>query len=460
MSLQAIVKRCAGLDVHKKTVVVCVLLLDEGSGVARKYIRTFGTMTSQLLELADWLVTEGVTQVAMESTGVLWKPVFNILEGNVEKLLLVNAQHIKNVPGRKTDVKDSEWIAQLLQHGLLSPSFVPERPLRELRDLTRHRAQITSEKAREINRIHKVLEDANIKLGAVASDVMGVSGRAMLRALIEGVQSPQEMAELARKRLRGKIPQLKLALEGRVGEHHRFLLKMHYDHVLYLEGHLAQLTARIIELIGDAPELPPPDDPGGSEPGSDKKGQTRKDASTERRPVASAGSLSPLSLAAAARMIDEVPGIDVASAQDLLAEIGTDMDRFPTHKHLCSWACQCPGNHESAGKKSKGKRRSGNRWLSRVLSEMAWAASHTKETYLAAQFRRLARKRGNKRAIVAVGHTILGIVYHMLKYHRAYKDMGGDFFDSLEPARLTRYHIKRLESLGYKVELSKNTVAA
>lgn len=433
--MEAILERCAGLDVHQKTVTACVLLL-QGKGPVTKSVRTFGTMTVDLLALADWLSEQEVSHVAMESTGVLWKPVFNILESQFT-LLLVNAQHIKNVPGRKTDVKDSEWIAQLLQHGLLSASFVPERPVRELRDLTRNRAQLNSEKTRQINRIHKVLEDANIKLGAVASDIMGVSGRAM-QALIEGGQTPQAMAQLARKKLRQKIPELEQALQGRISEHHQFLLRMHYEHVLYVEEQLAKLSARIVRLIDQS--MPP-------------RGPDSGATTQDNMPA-------PLSLGEAVQLVDTVPGIDVSSAQDLLVEIGTDMGRFPTHKHLSSWACQCPGNYESAGKKGKGKRRKGNRWLSRVLSEIAWAATHTKDTYLAALYKRLARKRGKKRAIVAVGHAILVIVYHMLRHHCSYHELGVDFLDRLEPIRVGQYHLQRLRSLGYVIQIVEQPVAA
>lgn len=431
--MDVIVKRCAGLDVHQKSVTVCVRLLDE-AGAVEQSVRTFGTMTRQLLELADWLSEQGVTQVAMESTGVLWKPIFNILESQFS-LLLVNAQHIKKVPGRKTDVSDSQWIAQLLQYGLLNPSFVPERPQRELRDLTRQRAQLTGEKARQINRVHKVLEDANIKLGVVASDVMGVSGRAMLRALIKGEQTPPQIAQLARCKLRSKIPQLEQSLEGHVGEHHRFLLGMHLEHVEYLEGLIERLNGRIESLMAPPPQEPPPTQDGG--------------------PVRPA-----LELSAAAQLLDEIPGVDRQGAQDLLAEIGTDMQRFASAKHLASWGRICPGNEESAGKRKSGKRGKGNRWLRRVLGQMAWAASHTKDTYLAALFRRLARKRGKLRAIVAVGHAIMGIVYHMLKHHRHFHELGADFFDRLEPERITRYHVERLKSLGYEVQLVKEPLAA
>jgi transposase len=438
--MDVIIKRCAGLDVHKKSVTACVRVLDE-AGTVQQQVRTWGTMSRQILELADWLALRGVTHVAMESTGVLWKPLFNILEGQFT-LLLVNAQHLKKVPGRKTDVGDSQWIAQLLQYGLLSPSFVPERPQRELRDLTRQRAQLTGEKSREINRIHKVLEDANIKLGAVATDIMGVSGRLMLRALIAGGQPPEQMAELSRGRLREKIAQLELALEGRVGEHHRFLLKLHLEHVEYLEGLIERLSQRIEALM--APPAPPPQEPPAPAP-----------AAGQPEPVP-----SPLGLAEAAELLDEIPGVDRRGAQDVLAEIGTDMGRFASAKHLCSWARMCPGNDQSAGKSKSGKRGRGNRWLRRVLGQLGWAAQRAKGSYLGALFRRLARKRGKQRAIVAVGHSLLVMMYHMLKYHRRYHELGADFLDRLEPERVKRYHLERLQALGYDVKLLKEPLAA
>jgi transposase len=405
--MEPIHRCCAGLDVHKQTVVACVRRLDP-CGHAHHEVRTFGTMTCHLLALADWLAGEGVSHVAMESTGVYWKPIFHLLEGRFE-LLLVNAQHIKQVPGRKTDVKDCEWIAQLLQHGLLRPSFLPPAPIRELRDLTRQRTQLVQELATVANRIHKVLEDANIKLASVATDVLGTSGRDMLEALIAGCTDPEKLADLARRRLRAKIPELRQAFQGRVTDHHRFLLRMHLDHVAHLEALIGRLSARIDEVLAPFAE--------------------------------------------AADRLRTIPGISERAAETVLAEIGTDMGQFPSDGHLASWAGMCPGNDESAGKRRSGRTTKGNRWLKRILVQAAWAASHTKGTYLAAQYRRLARRRGAKRALVAVGHTLLVIIYHLLKRGTTYHELGPDFLDRLEPERLTRQLVRRLESLGHKVSL-------
>ena len=406
---------CAGLDVHKETVVVCVRRLN-AKGKVQKETRTFGTMTSQLLELADWLAEQEVTHAAMESTGVYWKPIWNILEDQFQ-ILLVNAQHVKQVPGRKTDVKDAEWIADLLQHGLLRGSFVPTTPQRELRELTRQRRQMIQAKASVANRIQKVLEDANIKLGSVATDVLGVSGRDMLRAIIAGEDNPEVLAELARMKLRAKIPQLRLALRGRVTEHHRFLLQLLLDQVTQMEGLIARLSERITEVMS-AP------------------------------------------FAEAVQRLATIPGIDERAAENILAEIGTNMDQFPTAGHLASWTGMCSGNRESAGKRQSGRTTKGNRWLRVTLVQVAWAASHTKKTYLAAQYQRLAGRRGKKRALVALGHTILVIIYRLLKDRTTYADLGADYFDRLDTERLTRTLVRRLERMGHKVTLQPQETAA
>lgn len=439
--MDTIVWRSAGLDVHKKLIQVCVRVMSK-SGKVKTFREQFGTMTRDLLALSAWLSGLGVTHVAMEATGVYWKPIYNILEGSFE-LLLCNAKHIKNVPGRKTDVTDSEWIAQLLQHGLLTGSFVPQRPLREMRDLTRHRAQITSERARQVNRIQKVLEDSNVKLSSVATDVLGKSGRDMLSALIAKQDDPKAIADLARGRLRGKIPMLELALEGHVTDHHRFMLKTHLEHVEYLEGVLERLDQRIEVLVASGAL-----DPKASGQPSDARSDT---AATENTSV-------PFDEAVA--LADGIPGIDVTAARTLLAEIGTDMSQFPSHKHLASWSRICPGNNESAGKRKSGKTGKGNPWLKRIMTQIAWAASRTKGTYYSAQYRRLVRRCGKKRAIMAVAHSILVTLYHMLKYRRHYKDLGEDFFDKLDPERVKRYHVKRLESLGFTVTLEREPDAA
>jgi transposase len=402
--------RVAGLDVHLKT-IVCAVRCYQESGKLLIQVRSFGTMTRDLRALADYLQTLGVTHVAMEATGVLWKPVWNILEGRFT-LLLVNPRHLKKVPGRKTDQSDAAWIAQLLQHGLLRGSFVPPRPVRDLRDLTRHRAQLAGEHTRVANRIHKLLEDANIKLGSVASDILGKSGRAMLRALLLGEEDPAKLAELAQGSLRKKVEELKRALEGHCTEHHRFVLGRLLSHLNYLENQMEQFDARIAHRLGEV--LPAED----------------------------------------VARLDGIAGVNRKTIENVIAEIGPDMGVFPDEHHLCSWCGMCPGNEESAGKRRRGRTRKGNRWLRRALAEAAWAASHAKGSYLAAQYRRLAARRGKKRALVAVGHTLLVIMYHVLKEKVEYKDLGADYFDRLEPERLRRYLVKRLQGLGYEVALT------
>ena len=412
--MEILYRACAGLDVYKETVVVCVRRLG-AAGQVHQEVRTFATMTRDLLALADWLAVQGVTHVAMESTGVYWKPIFNILE-NQFQVILVNAQHIKHMPGRKTDVKDCEWIAQLLQLGLLRASFVPPRPVRELRDLTRQRAQLVQERARTANRIQKVLEDANLKLGSVATDILGVSGRDMLEAIVAGETDAEKLAELARQRLRAKIPALRLALEGRVTEHHRFLLRTLLDHVAHLETVIGQYSARI-EAV-----------------------------------------LSPFE--AAVDRLKTIPGVDRRAAEVIVAEIGKDMSQFPSDDHLSSWAGVCPGNDQSAGKRRSGRTTKGSRWLRTRLVPVAWAASRTKGSYFSAQYRRLAPRRGKKRALAALGHAILVIAYHLLKDGTTYQELGADFFEELEPERLVRYLVRRLEKLGHKVTLEPREDAA
>ncbi len=404
---------CAGLDVHKQSVEACVRRI-QPNGRVHQETRHWGTMTPDLRAMADWLAAEGVTNVAMESTGVFWKPIFNILESRFT-VLLVNARHLKQVPGRKSDVRDCQWIAQLLQCGLLKGSFIPPLAQRELRDLTRHHTQLVEEKTRTINRIQKVLEDANIKLASVASDVMGVSGRSMIQRLIEGETDPHKLADLAQRQLRGKIPELEKALEGKLTDHHRFLLQMLWKELAHQEELIAELDAKIEE-------------------------QTRPFAAEIER-------------------LDAIPGVDRRVAEVLLAEVGPDMKPFPSDQHLSSWAGMCPGNEESAGKRRRRRITPGNRWLKRTLVQAAWAASHTKNSYLASQYRRVAGHRGRKRALIAVGHSILVIYYHMIKAGTSYADLGGDFFDRLEPERLTRYYVKRLERLGHKVTLETSVAA-
>ena len=375
--MEPIYTSCCGLDVHKKSVQACVRRIGK-DGKVQHEVRPFGTMTQDIMALADWLSQEEVTHVAMESTGVYWKPIYNILEGRFS-ILLVNARHIKNVPGRKTDVKDCQWIAHLLQSGLLKGSFIPDRTQRELRDLTRHRTKLVDQRASVVNRVHKVLEDANIKLGAVATDVMGKSGKDMIRALIEGEKDSAEMADLARRQLRGKIPQLRLALEGHVTDHHRFMLGQLMDQLDYLDRQIDLFSQRIEEVS---------------------------------RPFAGA--------------IEEVmrlPGFEKRAAENVIAEIGCNMDQFPSADHLSSWAGICSGSNESAGKRKSGKTTKGSKWLRSTLAQAAWAASKKKNSYFHAQYGRLAGRRGKKRAVIAVAHSLLTVIYHVLKNHTDYKDL-------------------------------------
>jgi transposase len=415
-TMEFVYQSVAGLDVHQKTVVACVRrLLPQGD--VHEEVRTFGTMTRDLLALSDWLAAEGVTHVAMESTGVLWKPVWNILEGADRAMLLVNPRELKQVPGRKSDVRDCQWIAHLLQCGLLKSSFVAPPPLRELRDLTRHRAQLLSEQSRVANRIHKILEDANIKLGAVASDILGKSGRAMLEALLAGERDPEKLAELAEGRMRSKIPMLQQALAGRFSGHHEFVLRNLLDHLDYLGRQIGVFSERI--------EV----------------------------------SLDPFVNEAQRDVLDAIPGVNRRTIENVVAEIGSDMSRFPDDDHLSSWAGMSPGHEESAGKRSRSRTTKGNRWLRRALNEAAWAASRCKDSYLSAQYRRLAARRGKKRAAIAVGHSILVIIYHLLKHGGEYRDLGPNFFDQLEPERYRRYLVKRLQRLGYDVVLTPTNAA-
>ena len=405
---------CCGLDVHKDTVVACVRRT--AGGVVDEQVRTFATTTVGLLQLGDWLVERGVGIAAMESTGVYWKPVWNLLEGRLQ-LMLVNARDIKQAPGRKTDVKDSQWIAQLLACGLLKASFVPPPPQRELRDLTRTRASVLQDKSRVANRLQKILEDANVKLGSVASDVLGVSGRKMVRALIAGEADAAEVAELARGRLRKKIPALTEALRGNVSAHHRFMLKLHMGQIEQMEGQVAELDERIDQVMG---------------------------------PLARAG----------VELLDEVPGIDRRAAQNILAEIGWDMSRFATEGHLAAWAGLCPGNNRSAGKRGSGRMTEGNRWLKATLNQCAWAASRKKDSYFAAQHRRIAYRRGLKRATMAVAHSLLGVCWQLLKNGECYRDLGRDYFDHIDEERTRRQLVKRLEKLGYHVTVERTNQAA
>jgi transposase len=378
-------------------------------------VRSFGTTTEDLLTLSDWLDEWRVTHIALESTGVYWKPVFNLLEDETRTMVLVNPQHMKAVPGRKTDVKDSEWLADLLRHGLVRASFIPPAPIRELRELTRYRKTLVRERGQETQRIQKLLESANIKLSAVASNILGASGRDMLEALRDGQDDPQILAELARGKLRAKLPALRQALEGRVQPYHRLLLSELLAHITYLDESITRLQQEI-----------------------------------ERR-------VAPF--AAEVTLLETIPGVSRTAATTILAEIGTDMSRFPSGRHLASWAGVCPGNRQSGGKRLSGKPTKGNVWLRAALGEVAWAAARTRDTYLHAQFERLAKRRGRKRAIVAVGHTVLLIAYYLLVTRRPYTDLGKDYFDARDLDRATRYHVQRLAHLGYEVTLKPQEVA-
>jgi transposase len=406
--MDVILRCCAGLDVHKDSVQACIRRTSAGGKVEHE-IRHWGTATRELIAMADWLSCMGVTHVAMESTGVYWKPIFNILEERFE-ILLANAHHLKNVPGRKTDIKDCQWIAQLLQHGLLKGSFIPPRPQRELRDLTRQRTQLVDETSRISNRIQKVLEDANVKLGSVASNVVGASGRLMLEAIVAGQDDPSQLADLAKRRLRAKIPQLEQALYGKLTEHHRWMLRLLLDQLQSTEHYITRLDERLAEL-------------------------TRP-----QKPVL--------------EKLDAIPGVDRRVAEVLLAEIGPDVTPFPSDAHLASWAGICPGNNESAGKKRSGKTTKGSRWLRQALVQAAWAAAHKKDSYFQAHARNLMRRRGRKRGLVAVAHSLLTVIYHMLKEGTTYCDLGPQFLDQIRATHLIRFHVRRLEKLGLQVALS------
>lgn len=405
--------RCCGLDVHAKFVTACRRIVGPGGRVNTES-RRFLTTTAALGSLADWLAEGGVTHVAMESTGVFWKPIWNILEGRFT-LLLVNARHVKQVPGRKTDVTDAEWLAQLLQHGLLQPSFVPDRPQRELRDLTRTRTKLIDQHTAASNRIRKVLEDANVKLGSVATDLLGVSARAMLERLAAGPIDPSAVAALARGRLREKQDALEAALTGHVTAHHRFQLRLLLQQLAFLEGQIAEVDREVA-----ARTVP---------------------------------------FEATIHRLDEIPGVDRRTAEILLAEVGGTVAPFPTPAHLASWAGICPGNHKTAGRQHEGPTRKGNRWLRRALTQAAWAATHAKKSYAAARFRRLVGRRGKKRALVAVAHTLLTSMYYVIA-GADYHELGPTHLDARNAVHLTKYLVKRLQQLGHRVTLESDGVAA
>ena len=408
--MERLVERVAGLDIHKDTVVACVRV-PAADGSRSQQTRTFGTTTEQLLVLLDWLRSWEVALVGMESTGVYWRPVFYLLEDHVECWLL-NAQHLRNVPGRKTDVKDAEWICQLVEHGLVRPSFVPPRDIRELRDLTRYRKAQIEERTRETQRLEKTLQDAGIKLSSVASKVLGVSGRLMLEALISGTHDAEVLAELAKGKLRLKLPALREALEGRFTGHHALIVGRQLAHIDFLDEAIAALSERIDEVIA---------------------------------PFANKVAL-----------LDTIPGVDKRTAELLIAEIGADMSVFPTHRHLASWAGICPGHNESAGKKRSGKTRRGSKWLRAGLTEAAKAASRSKGTYLSAHYQRLRGRRGHQKATIATAHSILVAAWHILSHEIPYQDLGDDYFIRRQAEHAERYRnrlIHQLERLGHKVTL-------
>jgi transposase len=407
-TVEVVYERCAGLDVGKDEVVACVRVPD-GAGGRRQEVRTYQTFSSGLASLTEWLQGHGVTQVVLEATGQYWKPIWYVLEERGLELLLVNARHVKILPGRKTDVGDAAWLAELLEHGLLRGSFVPPPVIRQLRDLTRYRKRLIQAHTAECQRIHKVLEDASIRLGSVAADVLGVSGRAMLRALLAGERDPKVLAELARGRLRSKLPELREALRGRFSAHHALLLRLALEHVEQLERSITALDTEVDRVI--AP------------------------------------------FAQARDRLDTITGVGKRAAETLIAEIGVDMTVFPTAGHLASWAGRCPGNNLTGGKRRSGKPAKGNRWLGEVLTECAWAAARSRDTYLSAQFWRLARRIGKKKAAVAVGHSILVIAWHLLANDCDYADLGGDFFVRRDSDRARQRAVGQLQALGYRVTL-------
>jgi transposase len=405
--VEQIVERCAGIDVGQAEVVVCARVPDAArGGAAAELVASYGTTTPDLLRLRDWLAGLGVTQVAMESTGVYWKPVYYLLEDDFA-VVLVNAAHV--MPGRKTDTIDAVWLAQLLAHGLLSPSFVPPPPIRALRDLTRYRKALINERTAQVNRVHKVLQDAGIKIATFASDILGVSARAMMRSLIAGEQDPALLADLAKGRMRAKIPDLNKALTGRFGEHHAFLLRRMLDHIEAQEAEIAELDARIQELV------------------------------------------SPF--ATQAQLLATIPGVDRRSAETILAEIGTDMDVFPTPGHLASWAGMCPGQRDSAGKRGSGRTRKGSKWLRATLVQSARAATRSKNTYLHERYLQIRRRRGDARAVVAVGHEILIAAYRVLATGESYLDPGPVSLTERIVERERRRALHTLQQLGYQVTL-------
>jgi transposase len=418
--------RCAAIDIHKKTAVVC-RRQTEANGTVKSEVKTFGTTTPELLQMMDWLIEWEVTTVAIESTAEYWKPVFNLLEGEFE-VILVNAKHVKQVPGRKTDVKDAEWLAELLSYGLLKASYIPAKPQRDLRDLTRHRVTLVQERARIVNRLQKVLEHANIKLASVASDIMGVSGRQMLAALVDGKTDATAMADLAKGRMRNKMEALEKALTGVVRPHHRFMLAEHLAHIDFLDEQIERVSEKIGQQIETMSQPSEPD-----EMPPDRE--------------------SPLTWAESVELLDSAPGVDKKAAEIVLAEMGIDMRQFATADHLTAWAGLAPGNNQSGSKRHKAKTREGNRNLRQIMVQIAWAAVRTKGSYAQALYRRLAGRRGKKRAIIAVARTLLSSFWYMLSRGEAYQELGGNYFDQRRKDVKVNVLTKQLEKMGYAVQL-------
>lgn len=402
--MKRVYERCAGIDVHKKNLTVCAITPEKTD------TKTFGTTTRQIIHMIEWLGDLGIRHLAMESTGSYWKPIYNLLEVHeFDEILLVNAKHVKNVPGRKTDVKDAEWLAQLMQHGLLTGSFVPSRDQREFRELVRYRKTLIDERAREANRLQKILEGCNIKLGDVATDVTGKSGREILKALVSGVRDTEKLADMAKGRLRNKREQLVEALEGMIGPHQRMMLQIQLGRIEELDRHIETINREVEERM---------------------------------RPFESTISA-----------LDEIPGVGERTAQEVLAEIGTDMSQFPTHGHLASWCGMCPGNHQSAGKRQSGRTSKGNPHVRRALVQAAHSAARTRNTYLSAQFKRISARRGAKRAAVAVGHSILVAMYYMIKDGTTYNELGGMYLDQINTEETISRAVKRIQALGFDVSI-------
>jgi len=441
--LSVIFRLVAGLDVHKKTVVATRMRLTKDDR-AEWETKAFDTTTPALLELLDWLLEWGITHVAMESTGDFWKPVYNVLEGTFE-LLVVNAKHVKHVPGRKTDAKDSEWLAELMMHGLLKASFIPPEPQRALRDMTRYRTTLVQERARVVNRVQKLLEGANIKLSSVATDIMGVSARAMLDEIVAGQADTAQMAELAKGRMRNKIPELEKALTGRVKAHHRFLLAQQLAHVDFLDEQIEKISAEI----------------GRHMEGMDGHSRHGADADGGEQPLVGEPSLPPLTWEEAVVLLDTIPGVNRRAAEVILAEIGLDMSRFSTADHLASWAGLAPGNHESGGKRYSGRRTKGNLSLASIMTEAAQAAARSKDTFLNARYHRLAGRIGKKRALGAVAHSMIVMIWHILTTRQPYRELGGNYFDERKKESKVNYYLRRLEQLtGAAVTIAFQAAAA